>query len=44
MGIDIPFKIPKGSNIYIPNNKTKKDFLTKVDIIKKYIKEKKIKY
>lgn len=44
VGIDIPFKIPKGSNIYITNNKTKKDFLTKVDIIKKYIKEKKIKY
>ena len=39
VGIDIPFKIPKGSNIYISNNNTKKDFLNKVDIIKKYIKK-----
>jgi len=44
VGIDIPFKIPKGSNIYISNNNTKKDFLNKVDIIKKYIKKNKIKY
>lgn len=44
VGIDIPFKIPKGSNIYISNNHTKKDFLKNVDIIKKYIEKNKIKY
>lgn len=44
VGVDMPFKIPKGSNIYITNDGTKKEFLKKIKVIKKYIKERKIKY
>jgi cytidine diphosphoramidate kinase len=44
VGIDIPFKIPKGSNIYITNNGTKLNFLSEVKTINKYIKKNKIKY
>ena len=44
VGIDIQFKIPKGSNIYIENNRSKKDFLLKINKITNYIKKNKIKY
>ena len=43
VGIDIPFKKPISSDIYITNNSTKSNFLKKIKIIKQYIKRKKIK-
>lgn len=33
VGIDLPFKKPTGSHLYLKNNKTKKDFLKNVDMI-----------
>ena len=43
VGINIPFKKPISSDIYITNNSTKSNFLKKIKIIKQYIKRKKIK-
>jgi len=44
VGVDIPFKVPRGSNIYITNNGSKKSFLLEAKTIIKYINKSKIKY
>ena len=33
VGIDLPFKKPTGSHLYLKNNKTKKDFLKNLDMV-----------
>ena len=43
VGIDLLFKKPLGSNIYIKNDSTKTKFLQNIKIIKNYLKRKKIK-
>ena len=43
VGVDLPFKKPLGSNIYIKNNSTKKKFLQNIKLINKYINQNKIK-
>ena len=43
VGVDIKLNVPKFSNIYLTNNSTKKKFLKNLDIIKNYVKSKKIK-
>ncbi len=42
VGVDLPFKKPLGSNIYIKNDSTKKKFLQSIEKIKKYINQNKI--
>tara|TARA_B100000989_G_scaffold77723_1_gene55209 strand:+ start:1535 stop:2044 length:510 start_codon:yes stop_codon:yes gene_type:complete len=40
VGIDIKFKRPSGSHIYISNNGSIKEFKEKIKVIEKYIKKK----
>jgi len=42
VGIDMPFNKPKGSNLYLKNNKSKKEFLKNYNKIIKLIEKKKI--
>lgn len=39
VGIDIKFKKPRGSHLYISNNIGKKQFLKKIIYIEKYLKK-----
>ena len=39
VGIDLPFKKPKGSNLYIENNMTKSKLYDKIKKILLYIKK-----
>ena len=43
VGVDLPFKDPKGVDIFLSNDGSKKKFLNKVIIIKKFLAKKKIK-
>jgi adenylylsulfate kinase len=43
VGIDLPFKDPKGIDLFLSNDGSKKEFLNKIAIIKKFLIKKKIK-
>ena len=41
VGVDLPFVIPKNSDLYLKNDETKKNFLKKIKLILKDLKIKK---
>ena len=43
VGVDLPFSDPKKIDLFLSNNGSKKEFLKKVSIIKKFLKKNKIK-
>lgn len=43
VGVDLPFRRPMGSNLYLENNKTKKDFLKNINKIFYLIKNSRVK-
>jgi adenylylsulfate kinase-like enzyme len=43
MGVDLPFDEPKNIDLFLENNGSKKSFLEKIILVKKFLKEKKIK-
>ena len=43
VGVDLPFKDPKGVDFFLNNDGSKKKFLNKIIIIKKFLAKKKIK-
>ena len=43
VAIDLPFKDPKKVDLFITNNESKKKFLSKISVIKKFLNKRKIK-
>ena len=43
VGVDLPFKKPRGVDLFLSNDGSKKKFLNKIIIIKKFLAKKKIK-